>query len=666
MSGDGTGPDDDVTDDTPTGSSGDDNPGRSGLAPLVVSVGQLLPAFIRRKYLLKFGLALVLVVFVISVVGVVALSEATATLDAQVAEQLETDADREAQRITDWREERALWMNDRSRIYSGNSLDDPIQTSSLLQDDSDAFPDDVYAVHQINLTSTEIVASTRTLDHGVVLAETGAPWADDLNDRLSGSNDVLISDVYLVDGRPVVAFVSEIPRTRNAGLVALVQPQTFIEQVPPEEGQFVTVVNTETGEIAMANRMENGSFVGDRIIGQQYGSPESIAAISAASDPTYLGVAPNQEALDEQYVAATAPVDGTNLVVVTHAQESRVFAVRQAIVSQLVLLVGVSLVGLALIGLVIAGGTVRSINRLAGKVRELERGNLDIELETQRIDEIGQLYDGFDSMRRSLQQRIEELSEAMETEERMRKELAETNEDLNEQRIIISVLNRLLRHNLRNSLTSVMLRTQQLSDDVPPAQKQDVEEILNVSQRLMRRVEKSKAVEKIIATELDELATVDLSAIVCDVVQMHREEWPEATIHTDIDEEAFIQGGDGVSFVVDNLVENAIEHNDTTTPEVWVTVRTTAGEQTTWVELDVADDGPGIPEMEIGVLQGGPETPLEHGSGIGLWLVNWLVENMHGELRFEDRDPTGTRITARFPQADDPDETSMPAQHTAD
>jgi len=39
----------------------------------------------------------------------------------------------------------------------------------------------------------------------------------------------------------------------------------------------------------------------------------------------------------------------------------------------------------------------------------------------------------------------------------------------------------------------------------------------------------------------------------------------------------------------------------------------------------VGDNGSGIPEHERRTLAGADETPLRHGSGVGLWLVYWLV-----------------------------------------
>jgi signal transduction histidine kinase len=46
--------------------------------------------------------------------------------------------------------------------------------------------------------------------------------------------------------------------------------------------------------------------------------------------------------------------------------------------------------------------------------------------------------------------------------------------------------------------------------------------------------------------------------------------------------------------------------------------------------------------------------PLYHGSGLGLWLVSWIIRRSNGGLRFEDNEPRGSEvvITLRKPTDD--------------
>ena len=62
------------------------------------------------------------------------------------------------------------------------------------------------------------------------------------------------------------------------------------------------------------------------------------------------------------------------------------------------------------------------------------------------------------------------------------------------------------------------------------------------------------------------------------------------------------------------------------------------------------DDGPGLPEQERAVLAAGRETPLEPTSGLGLWLVYWIVTSLGGELVFPEVE-TGTTVAVRLPRA---------------
>jgi signal transduction histidine kinase len=64
------------------------------------------------------------------------------------------------------------------------------------------------------------------------------------------------------------------------------------------------------------------------------------------------------------------------------------------------------------------------------------------------------------------------------------------------------------------------------------------------------------------------------------------------------------------------------------------------------VAVTVSDDGPGLPETEREVLTGKMSvTPLDHGSGLGLWLVRWIVTAYGGDVTYADRPNGGSDIT---------------------
>ena len=64
--------------------------------------------------------------------------------------------------------------------------------------------------------------------------------------------------------------------------------------------------------------------------------------------------------------------------------------------------------------------------------------------------------------------------------------------------------------------------------------------------------------------------------------------------------------------------------------------------------LCVADNGPGVPDRERELLTGAGETQLEHGLGVGLWFVNWAVNQLGAELEFEQANAEGTVVVVRF------------------
>jgi signal transduction histidine kinase len=92
---------------------------------------------------------------------------------------------------------------------------------------------------------------------------------------------------------------------------------------------------------------------------------------------------------------------------------------------------------------------------------------------------------------------------------------------------------------------------------------------------------------------------------------------------------------------------NAVVHDDSASPEVTVSVTTTAES----VRIEVADTGPRIPETERELLAGTTErTPVHHASGLGLRLVGLVVTRSGGTVRIEDNDPDGNRVRIDLPR----------------
>ncbi len=72
-----------------------------------------------------------------------------------------------------------------------------------------------------------------------------------------------------------------------------------------------------------------------------------------------------------------------------------------------------------------------------------------------------------------------------------------------------------------------------------------------------------------------------------------------------------------------------------------------------WLRIDIEDDGPGIPEARRAlVLQRGIRSDsLHHGQGIGLAVVQDILEGYQGQLQILDSPLGGARFSVRLPRA---------------
>jgi PAS domain S-box-containing protein len=218
-----------------------------------------------------------------------------------------------------------------------------------------------------------------------------------------------------------------------------------------------------------------------------------------------------------------------------------------------------------------------------------------------------------------------------------------TDEIEREQRL--EVLNRVLRHNVRNDMTVVRGYTTTVQRRLEDA---ETTEMLTTVQRkadeLVELSEKARAVERTVARDPTP-TTVDLTDLLKDEVATVRDDWPDATVRFESTTTSIHSDEEILRTVLGTILENAVEHSGNgTTPEVTVTVAVEDGT----TRIDIADNGPGIPDQELSVIEAGTETDLEHSAGLGLWLAVWGTRQLGGTLTF-DVDDAGTTATLCLP-----------------
>lgn len=110
----------------------------------------------------------------------------------------------------------------------------------------------------------------------------------------------------------------------------------------------------------------------------------------------------------------------------------------------------------------------------------------------------------------------------------------------------------------------------------------------------------------------------------------------------DVEPHSFVFDPDSLSIVLHELLSNAVEHSETTTLEV------RGRAEVDHYVLEVEDDGAGIPDVELETIESLQEGQLQHGLGLGLWVSKWFINRMNGDLSFETTD-RGTVVRIRLP-----------------
>ena len=209
----------------------------------------------------------------------------------------------------------------------------------------------------------------------------------------------------------------------------------------------------------------------------------------------------------------------------------------------------------------------------------------------------------------------------------------------------LAVLDRLLRHNLRNRMNVIRGYAEEIAATGDGAAGLAAGRVTEAADDLLGLVDRIRAFRGVVVADDTELETIDLVPVLAEAARgVAKPESESASasgtgVTLDLPEHAPVRAHRTLPEAVTDLVHHAADDGG-------VTVALRVDDEADAVSLTVRDRGGTIPPSELRVLAGARETPLDHLEGIELWLVRWAVEHSGGEFTVDpDAEPARIRLS---------------------
>ncbi|HSQ58889.1 MAG TPA: ATP-binding protein [Acidobacteriota bacterium] len=362
--------------------------------------------------------------------------------------------------------------------------------------------------------------------------------------------------------------------------------------------------------------------------GAPYVAPAATAARLTLGGVPYLGrTLPLEIGAD-----SLAPAEITGLVP-TESSDRAVASLRTS-----ALLLGALGIALAiLLGMFWSAQLSRPVERLAAFAREVAHGRWDRPLAVTSVRELETLVEALERMRRDLNDYRERLI-------------------VGERQAAWSGMARRVAHEIKNPLTPIAISIEDLKRSYDQ-RRADFPEILD---QATRTIGEEIATMKRLLNEFTEygalpaprLAPVRIGALLADLDALYARDVAEGRLHVErggvSPDQEFTADSGLVRQALVNLVKNGLE---ATAPGGRVSVSASVAPDATAPEAEfvVEDDGPGLTEEQRAHLFLPGFTTKREGSGLGLGIVERIVNDHGGTIHVERAEPSGTRFRLTFP-----------------
>lgn len=224
-------------------------------------------------------------------------------------------------------------------------------------------------------------------------------------------------------------------------------------------------------------------------------------------------------------------------------------------------------------------------------------------------------------------------------------ELAASNRILKERTSMVEVLNRILRHNVRNDVNIISGYTTTIQNQIEDDQLgRHLHTIKNSASRLSRISERTQRVQKLLSEEPTRTTELYLPDCLETPIERVDEHAPEANISIEEpgDTELVTRGPSTFPTALADVVEVIVETNDGPVnidiSVDWASTRPRRSQDT--AKIVVEDDCEGLPQLDVEAIENEKENPLSHAEGLSLWSLKWAVERANGTLDAHTPDAT--------------------------
>ena len=224
--------------------------------------------------------------------------------------------------------------------------------------------------------------------------------------------------------------------------------------------------------------------------------------------------------------------------------------------------------------------------------------------------------------------------------------------DQRRQRQQMAMMQRVMRHNIRNDLNKVRGWAQVLAEETDAeARATHLDRIEAILEEWESMTEGMRRIRRLTTSP-----EVDRPAIEVQSVTEHLTAWTgEVDFSLDVDstvpDDSTVWIPGTLEEALETLITTAVTRATDPDPAVTVSLSDTTDR---WVEAEVVITGSGLTETDMEVLTTGEETALTHAQGLDIWVVRTMIRTVGGEITAQATD-TGTRVTFRVPVQHPPD-----------